>query len=149
MNKILKKNDLIKIQKNEDPFLMMDKVEIITNNHIKGEKKFDKDFWIFKHHWPNDPNIPAVFQIETLTQISSIIILSRKEYHNKTFLIVSADKLKFKKKILPNNTLKVESKLIFFSRGLAKFEATGKVNKQLCCSGQFTMVLQEEIKKFI
>ena len=149
MSNILKKRDLIKIQKNKDPFLMMDEVEIISENHIKGKKKFHESFWVFKHHWPNDPNVPAVFQTETLTQISSMIILSRKEYYNKTFLVVTADKLKFKRKIVPNDTLNVESKLILFSRGLAKFVATGTVNDEFCCSGEFTMVLQEEIKKFI
>ena len=39
MSNILKKRDLIKIQKNKDPFLMMDEVEIISENHIKGKKK--------------------------------------------------------------------------------------------------------------
>ena len=44
MSNILKKRDLIKIQKNEDPFLMMDEVEIISENHIKGKKNFMKVF---------------------------------------------------------------------------------------------------------
>jgi 3-hydroxymyristoyl/3-hydroxydecanoyl-(acyl carrier protein) dehydratase len=145
MINILKKNDLEKIQKNKDLFLMMDEVTIISNDEIKGKKFFDKDFWVFKHHWPGDPNIPAVFQTEVLTQISSMIILSKKEYHNKTFLIVRANNLKFKKKIIPNNTLEVYSKMSSFNRGLAKFSAFGTVNEELCCSGEFTMVLQDSL----
>ena len=145
MNKTLNKSDLEKIQKNQDQFLMMDEVSIISETEVEGKKFFGENFWVFEHHWPGDPNIPAVFQTEVLTQISSMIILSKKEYHNQTFLIVRANNLKFKKKIIPNNTLYVYSKMSSFNRGIANFVATGTVNGEACCSGEFTMVLQDSL----
>ena len=80
------------------------------------EKKFDEKFSIFRYHWPGDPNVPAAYQIETMSQVASIIILSRPEHKKSTFLVVAADKLKFKK-ILPNNTLTVEANLKSFKKG--------------------------------
>ncbi|WP_262590239.1 3-hydroxyacyl-ACP dehydratase FabZ family protein [Candidatus Pelagibacter communis] len=145
MSKIYKKIDLLNIQKNTNEFLMMDEVEIIEENKAKGKKFFSEDFWIFQHHWPGDPNVPAVFQTEAMTQISSILILSKPNYNNKTLLVVNSNNLKFKKKIVPNQTLVVKTELLSFKRSLAKFSAKGFVNDEICCAGDFLMVLQEDI----
>ena len=146
MNKIFKTEDLLKIQKNTKEFLMMDEVEILEDNKEKGKKFFSEDFWIFKHHWPGDPNVPAVFQTEAMTQVSSILILSIPEYNNKTLLVVNSNNLKFKKKILPNQTLIIDANLISFKRGLAHFKAKGYVDTKMCCTGEFLMVVQENFK---
>ena len=84
MSKILKKDELLEIQKNVDPFLMMDEVEIVSENKVVGKKKFDEKFSIFRYHWPGDPNVPAAYQIETMSQVASII-LSRPEHKKSTF----------------------------------------------------------------
>tara|TARA_Y100000591_G_C21768393_1_gene664146 strand:+ start:687 stop:1142 length:456 start_codon:yes stop_codon:yes gene_type:complete len=148
MIKIITKKEILNIQKNKEPFLMMDEIQLISDEEVIGKKNFDDSFWVFKYHWPGDPNVPAVFQTEALTQISSMIILSNEKYHNYTFLVVMSDKLKFKRKITPNETLVVKSRLMYFNRGVAKFKAEGTVSNEFCCSGEFTMVLQEEISKF-
>ena len=144
-NKIFTRKDLLSIQKNTSEFLMMDEVELLKENKVKGKKFFGEDFWIFKHHWPGDPNVPAVFQTEAMTQISSILILGSPENNNKSLLVVNSNNLKFKKKILPNDTLIVFSELLSFKRSLAKFSAKGFVNDEYCCSGDFLMVLQEDL----
>ena len=148
MIKTLSKKEILNIQKNREPFLMMDEVELISDKEIIGKKNFDDSFWVFEYHWPGDPNVPAVFQTEALTQISSMIVSSNQKYHNNTFLVVMSNNLKFKRKITPNETLIVKSKLLYFNRGVAKFKAEGRVDDEFCCSGEFTMVLQEEISKF-
>ena len=145
MSKIFKIENLLSIQKNTREFLMMDEVEILEDNKAKGKKFFNDNFWIFKHHWPGDPNVPAVFQTEVMTQISSILILGKTEHNNKTLLVVNSNNLKFKKKILPNETLVVYSELLSFKRSLGKFSAKGFVNDEICCSGDFLMVLQEDL----
>jgi len=145
MSKIFKLDNLLSIQKNTKEFLMMDEVEILEDNKAIGKKLFSDNFWIFKYHWPGDPNVPAVFQTEAMTQISSILILGKPEYNNKTLLVVNSNNLKFKKKILPNETLVVYSELLSFKRALAKFSAKGFVNDEICCSGNFLMVLQEDL----
>ena len=91
MSKIFKIENLLSIQKNTREFLMMDEVEILEDNKAKGKKFFSNNFWIFKHHWPGDPNVPAVFQTEVMTQISSILILGKTEHNNKTLLVVNSN----------------------------------------------------------
>ena len=67
-DKIIKnfnKNRILEIQQNRDPFLMIDYAEeIVIEKSVKGYKDFDKDEWFFKVHWPSDPNVPGVLQIE-------------------------------------------------------------------------------------
>ena len=80
-----------------------------------------------------------------MTQVSSILILGSSQHNNKSLLVVNSNNLKFKRKILPNDTLVVFSELLSFKRSLAKFSAKGFVNNEYCCSGDFLMVLQEDI----
>jgi 3-hydroxyacyl-[acyl-carrier-protein] dehydratase len=46
--------------------------EIIPGVSAKGYKDFKNDEWFFKVHWPNDPNMPGMLQIEALVQMSAL-----------------------------------------------------------------------------
>ena len=78
MNKIsLNKNEIYDYQKNREPYLFLDfATEIIPGKSAKGYKDLKKDEWFFKVHWPNDPNMPGMLQIEALVQMSALSILS-------------------------------------------------------------------------
>ena len=61
------KSRILEVQQNRDPFLMIDYAEeIVIEKSVKGYKDFNKDEWFFKVHWPSDPNVPGVLQIECL-----------------------------------------------------------------------------------
>ena len=73
--KNIDKNKILEFQQNRDPFLMIDYAEeIVIGESVKGYKDFDKDEWFFKVHWPSDPNVPGVLQIECLFQTASLAI---------------------------------------------------------------------------
>ena len=69
MNKmILDKNKILEYQQNEPPYLMIDYAEeVIPGISAKGYKDLKKDEWFFKVHWKNDPNMPGMLQIESLS----------------------------------------------------------------------------------
>ena len=55
----------------------------------------------FKVHWPSDPNVPGVLQIECLFQTASLAILAKPENSGKIMYVSSLDKVRFLKKITP------------------------------------------------
>ena len=138
----LTKKQILKIQKNRDPYLLMDYVtKVEPGKSIKGYKKLKKNEWFFKVHWPGDPNMPGMLQVESLVQMSSLIILTMPGMQGKTLYLVDSNNIKFYKKILPGDKLNIFSKLISSNRGLFKFEASGYLKKDIACKAMFTLIL--------
>ena len=121
MKKIsLDKQGIHEHQQNREPYLLIDyATEIYPGKSAKGYKDLTKDEWFFKVHWPQDPNMPGMLQIEALVQMSALSILTLPGNKGKTMYLTSAHNLKFIKKILPNTRLYIETKIKSFKRGLA------------------------------
>ncbi len=138
----LTRNQIIKIQKNRDPYLMMDYAsKVIPGKYIEGYKILKKNEWFFKVHWPGDPNMPGMLQVEAMVQMSSLIILTLPGMKNKIFYLTGVNEIKFFKKIIPGDKLKIISNMISSSRGLFKFNSEGYVSDRIVCKASFTLVL--------
>ena len=136
-------------QQNRYPYLMIDYVEeVIPGKSAKGYKELKQNEWFFKVHWPNDPNMPGMLQIEALVQMSALSILTLPGNKGKVMYLTSANNIKFAKKILPNNRLYIETKIKSFKRGLAICEGKGFVQNEMACKAEFNLILPDEIKKY-
>ena len=145
----LNKEQILEYQQNRPPYLMIDFAEeVVPGKSAKGYKDFKEDEWFFKVHWPRDPNVPGMLQIESLVQMSALSILSLPGNKGKVMYLTSANNLKFVKKIIPNNRLYIETKIKSFKRGLAICEGLGLIEKQIACKAEFNLILPEEIKKY-
>ena len=144
----LNKEEILYYQKNRDPFLMIDRAtEIIPGKKANGYKYLKKDEWFFKVHWPEDPNMPGALQVEALTQMGALAILTLDGNQGKLIYVVAADKVKYKKKIVPEDKLYIETQLINWKRGVGIVKAESFVDNKPACSGIFTLVLTEEFQK--
>ena len=145
----LNKEQILEYQQNKPPYLMIDFAEeVVPGKSAKGYKDFNEDEWFFKVHWPTDPNVPGMLQIEALTQMSALSILSLPGNKGKVMYLTSANNIKFIKKIIPNKRLYIETKVKSFKRGLAICEGLGLIEKQVACKAEFNLILPEEIKKY-
>ena len=122
--------------------------EIFPGVSSKGYKDLSDEEWFFKVHWPNDPNMPGMLQVEALVQMSALAILTLPGNKGKIVYLTSANNLKFVKKILPNTRLFIETKIKTYKRGLASCEGVGIVQDQIVCKADFNLILPEEIKKY-
>ena len=138
----LSKKQIIKIQKNRDPYLLIDyATKIVPGKSIEGYKNLKKNEWFFKVHWQGDPNMPGMLQVEAMVQMSSLIIFTLPNINEKTLYLANATNIKFFKKIIPGDKLEILSKLVSSNRGLYKFEAEGYVKKKIACKADFTLIL--------
>ena len=145
----LNKKKILEYQQNRPPYLMIDHVsEVIPGKSANGYKDLKEDEWFFKVHWPKDPNMPGMLQIESLVQMSALAILTLPGNKGKIMYLTSANNLKFVKKIIPGCRLYIETIIKSYKRGIAVCEGKGLVNKQLACKAEFSLILPDEIKKY-
>ena len=145
----LSKKEILEYQQNRDPYLMIDYVEeVIPGKLARGYKELKLDEWFFKVHWPSDPNMPGMLQIESLVQMAALSILTLPGNRGKIMYLVSANKLKFVKKILPGDRLNIDTKIKNYKRGMATCEGKGSVKGLTVCQAEFNLILPEEIKNY-
>ena len=113
----LNKKEIYEYQQNREPYLLIDfATEIVPGKSAIGYKDLNEDEWFFKVHWPKDPNMPGMLQIEALVQMCALSILVLPGNKGKVMYLTSANNLKFTKKIIPNKRLNIETKIKSFNR---------------------------------
>lgn len=112
------------------PFLLVDKVMELNENSIIGVKNITMNEPMFTGHFPGNPVFPGVLQIEAMAQVGGIFALSGVEdAHLYSTYFMKIDKVKFKSKVVPGDTLVFELKLLSpIRRGLVEMGGTAYVN---------------------
>jgi 3-hydroxyacyl-[acyl-carrier-protein] dehydratase len=91
-----------------EPFLLIDEVEsvddvrIVAYKHVTGEEDF------FRGHFPQFPIMPGVLILESMAQAGAIIVLQQPEYSGRLAFFGGMDKVRFKRKVVPGDTLRLE-----------------------------------------
>ena len=135
-------------QQNREPYLLIDYVDEVVPGKIANGFKDLKDDWFFKVHWPSDPNMPGMLQVEAMVQMAALTILTMPNNKGKIVYLTSANKLSFKRKIVPGNRLYLKTQLHSWKRGIGKCSGKGMVGGKLACFAEFTLILPEKIKDY-
>lgn len=145
----LDKKKILEYQQNREPYLLIDHAtEVVPGISSKGYKILKNDEWFFKVHWPNDPNMPGMLQIEALVQMCALSILTLPNNKGKIVYLVKANNLKFIKKIVPETKFEINTKILSFKRGMAHCEGFGSINQEIACKADFTLILPDVIKSY-
>ncbi len=127
-------------QRNRYPLLFIDKVvEAVPGKYAKAIKNFSFNEWFFPAHFDDDPNVPGFVQTEALTQTFLMTFLSIDEYKGYKTSFISMNNVKFKRKILPGDTLEIVAVLDSFRRGIAQGHAESFVEGEAACSLELTV----------
>lgn len=126
-------NQIKKILPHRQPFLLVDKILRADENSIIGLKNITMNEPFFAGHFPDEPIMPGVLQIEAMAQVGGILILnSVPDPENYSTYFLKIDDVKFKHKIVPGDTILF--KLVFVEpvrRGLAHMRGQAFVGKTL------------------
>ncbi len=94
------------------PFLMIDRViEFIGADELVAIKNVTINEPYFQGHFPGEPLMPGVLQIESMAQAAGILMLRKTSSEGKTAFFMSADKVKFRKAVRPGDQLVINAKL--------------------------------------
>ncbi len=101
--------EVMKILPHRDPFLFVDKIiHLEKGKCATGIKKVTEDEYFFKGHFPGRPVMPGVLIIEAMAQVGGVMMLSPEENRGKLAFFMAADNIKFRKTVLPGDTLVLE-----------------------------------------
>lgn len=145
----LDKKGIQEYQRNRHPYLMIDFVEeVIPGVSAKGYKDLTEKDWFFECHWPGDPNMPGMLQIEALVQMCALTVLTLPGNKGKVVYLTSANNIKLSRKIVAGDRLEIETKLLSWKRGIGSCSGTGSVNGEIACRADFTFVMPDVLKAY-
>lgn len=127
------------------PFLLVDKIIELSETHVVGVKNVTGNEEFFNGHFPGNPIFPGVLQMEALAQTGGILALNSKEDKTgwNTFFI-KMDKVKFKKLVVPGDTLILKMELLSpIRRGIFHMQGTVYVGDAIVSEGELTAQLSK------
>lgn len=125
------------------PFLLVDKViEMEPGKKVVGIKNVTANEPFFQGHFPGYPVMPGVLIVEALAQTAGIAAAVLDEGKGKLGLFASIDGIKFKRQVVPGDTLKLEAEILMFKMGVVKAKVTASVEGKVAAEGEirFAMV---------
>lgn len=128
-----------------DPMLLVDEVvNMIPEESITTRFYVNPDRAIFRGHFPEEPVLPGVYTVEIMAQTSDILILSCPRYAGKTPLFIGIDKVKFRTKIKPGDTLEIRSRISCEKTEKAIVTCSAEVYNGgvLACEGDVTLAMR-------
>lgn len=130
------------------PFLLVDKIIDLKENSITGVKNITLNEPQFTGHFPGNPVMPGVLQIEAMAQVGGIFALSSvQDPENYMTYFMKIDGVKFKRKVIPGDTIVFSLSLLTpIRRGIVHMDGKGYVNGQLCVEAELMAQIVKENK---
>lgn len=121
------------------PFLLIDKVIEIDKKHIVAVKNVTVNEPFFQGHFPQEPVMPGVLQIEAMAQAAGVLVLNFLEEPEKySTYFLKIDNVKFRQKVVPGNTLLMNVSLMTeIRRGCAIVKGYAFVGEKIVCEAEF------------
>jgi UDP-3-O-[3-hydroxymyristoyl] N-acetylglucosamine deacetylase/3-hydroxyacyl-[acyl-carrier-protein] dehydratase len=133
---VLDINEIMSILPHRYPFLMVDRVvEFDGDTKAVGVKSVSINEPYFQGHFPGHPVMPGVLQLEAMAQVASIVMMRKTENSGKIGYFMSADEVKFRKPVLPGDTLFIHVEMISAKKRLGKAACKCLVNGEVVSEG--------------
>jgi len=141
---ILNSNQIQEIIPHRYPFLLIDKViELEPGISCTAIKNVSANEMQFMGHFPEEHVMPGVLMVEALAQTGAVIILSLPENKGKIAYFAGIDKCKFKQKVIPGDTLKLEVKIVKQRGPIGYGEAVATVNGKVAVRAELKFAVGE------
>jgi UDP-3-O-[3-hydroxymyristoyl] N-acetylglucosamine deacetylase/3-hydroxyacyl-[acyl-carrier-protein] dehydratase len=129
---VLDVNAVMRILPHRYPFLMVDRIiGFEGENKCTGVKNVSINEPYFQGHFPGHPVMPGVLQLEAMAQVASIVIMKLPANQGKIGYFMSANNVKWRKPVMPGDTLVIETEMLKVKRSIATAVARCSVNGQV------------------
>lgn len=142
---VLDINDILKILPHRYPFLLVDRIiDFVGDNKCTGVKNVTINEPFFPGHFPGHPIMPGVLQVEAMAQVASCLMLRKPENQGKIGYFMSADNVKWRRPVLPGDTIFIEAEIIKTRRNIGFATCRCVVNGEVVSSGDLKFALIDE-----
>ena len=125
------------------PFLLVDKIiELVPRTRIVGIKQVTINEYFFQGHFPDAPVMPGVLQIEALAQVGAILALREfEDRSNKIPFFSGIEKAKFRRPVVPGDTLVLEVTAIRIGSKVQKMRGEARVEGKITAEAEIMCII--------
>ena len=129
------------------PFLLIDRVDSLeVDNSLSAIKNVTVNEPIFTGHFPQSPVFPGVLILESMAQASAMLAFTSLGGYpppETLYLLAGIDKARFKKQVIPGDTMLITVNVLRVKRGIWKFDALASVENEVCCTAEVIIAKNE------
>lgn len=137
--------EIMKMLPHRYPFLLVDKLEVeVPGEKGVGIKNVTMNEEFFQGHFPNNPVMPGVLQIEAMAQTAGAIVISKEEDYAATkrnVLFMSIDGVKFRRQVKPGDQLRMHLEILKARRNIFVFKGVTMVDGNVACEAELTAMI--------
>jgi len=134
---------MMKLIPHRPPFLFVDRIAKIEGNKITGVKNVTINEGYFQGHFPGHPIMPGVLQLEAMAQVAGVLLLKQVEAANQVAYFMSAENVKWRRPVMPGDTLIIEVELTKIRGRIGKAKGLCKVGAEIVSEAEVTFMLRE------
>ena len=137
-------DELREILPHRYPFLLVDRIlEVEPGKRAVGLKNVTVNEEFFQGHFPGQSIMPGVLVLEAMAQAGAVIMLTLPEHATKLAVIVGFENVRFRKQIVPGDTLITEVNVLWYKRNIGKISMVGRVAGEIAAEGELTFALTD------
>ncbi len=144
-NKIYHVEEIMDMLPHRYPFLLVDRLEVeVPGEKGVGLKNVTMNEEFFQGHFPGNPVMPGVLQIEAMAQTAGALVIAADENFReskRSVLFMSIDGVKFRKPVKPGDQLKMHVEKVRARRNVFVFKGESKVDGQTVSEAEFTAMI--------
>jgi 3-hydroxyacyl-[acyl-carrier-protein] dehydratase len=139
---MLSNREIQKILPHRYPILLVDKViEMEEGKRAVGIKNVTANEPFFQGHFPGNPIMPGVLITESLAQLGAVLLLSMPENKGKLGVFTGINNFKFRRQVVPGDTLTLEAELISYRHSMGKANVKATVEGDVAAMGEISFAV--------
>lgn len=145
--KVYRIEEIMKMLPHRYPFLLVDRLEVeVPGEKGVGIKNVTMNEEFFQGHFPGNPVMPGVLQIEAMAQTAGAVVVAAHDNYaesKRNVLFMSIDGVKFRKPVKPGDQLRMYVEKVRERRNIFVFKGEAKVDDQVVSEAEFTAMIME------
>lgn len=142
---VMTSQEVMEIIPNRYPMFFVDRVEELElEERIVATKNVAANESYFQGHFPGNPIMPGVLQVETMAQVGSIPLLMSPNFEGKIAFLAAVDKVKFRKNVVPGDILTITVDIVKLKSvmGIGQGKITNQ-NGEVCSEAKMTFIISD------
>lgn len=135
--------EIMEILPHRYPFLLVDKIVDFDEESKRavGIKNVTVNEPFFQGHFPGRPIMPGVLILEAMAQVGAVIILKSPEFAGKLAVFTGVDSMKFRRQVMPGDTLRMEAALTKMRGSMGKAQVSAYVGDAVAAKGEISFAI--------